>query len=263
MKKVFLTIFLTLNFSLAVSALVNSEHSSNPLDTKALHPKEMKWNFDGFFGSIDKQSAQRGYQVYKEICSSCHTLNLVAYRSLTDIGFSEDEVKQIAAEYNVTDGPNDDGEMFERPALPSDKIVGPYLNEKAARSANGGAYPPDFSLIVKARHAGPSYIYSLLNGYQEAPEGFPSVEGKYYNPYFEGRQIAMPAPITEDGQVEYKDGTFASKEQMTIDVVNFLQWAAEPETEARKKMGVRTMIFLLILLAILIAAKKAVWKTIK
>ena len=263
MKKVFLTIFLTLNFSLAVSALANSEHDSNPLDTKALHPKEMKWNFDGFFGSIDKQSTQRGYQVYKEICSSCHTLNLVAYRSLTDIGFSEDEVKQIAAEYNVTDGPNDDGEMFERPALPSDKIVGPYLNEKAARSANGGAYPPDFSLIAKARHAGPSYIYSLLNGYQEAPEGFTSVEGKYYNPYFEGRQIAMPAPITEDGQVEYKDGTFASKEQMTIDVVNFLQWAAEPETEARKKMGVRTMIFLLILLAILIAAKKAVWKTIK
>ena len=263
MKKVFLTIFLTLNFSLAVSALANSEYGSKPLDTKALHPKEMKWNFDGFFGSIDKQSTQRGYQVYKEICSSCHTLNLVAYRSLTDIGFSEDEVKQIAAEYNVTDGPNDDGEMFERPALPSDKIVGPYLNEKAARSANGGAYPPDFSLIAKARHAGPSYIYSLLNGYQEAPEDFPSVEGKYYNPYFEGRQIAMPAPITEDGQVEYKDGTFASKEQMTIDVVNFLQWAAEPETEARKKMGVRTMIFLLILLAILIAAKKAVWKTIK
>ncbi len=263
MKKVFLTIFLTLNFSLAVSALANSENGSKPLDTKALHPKEMKWNFDGFFGSIDKQSTQRGYQVYKEICSSCHTLNLVAYRSLTDIGFSEDEVKQIAAEYNVTDGPNDDGEMFERPALPSDKIVGPYLNEKAARSANGGAYPPDFSLIAKARHAGPSYIYSLLNGYQEAPEDFPSVEGKYYNPYFEGRQIAMPAPITEDGQVEYKDGTFASKEQMTIDVVNFLQWAAEPETEARKKMGVRTMIFLLILLAILIAAKKAVWKTIK
>ena len=262
MNKFFLILFLFLTPSLAQA---NEGHSSDAavVETTAHHPKEMKWNFDGFFGSIDRQSAQRGYQVYKEICSSCHTLNLVAYRSLTDIGFSEDEVKQIAAEYNVTDGPNDDGEMFERPALPSDKIVGPYLNEKAARSANGGAYPPDFSLIAKARHAGPSYIYSLLNGYQEAPEGFPSVEGKYYNPYFEGRQIAMPAPITEDGQVEYKDGTFASKEQMTIDVVNFLQWAAEPETEARKKMGVRTMIFLLILLAILIAAKKAVWKTIK
>ena len=159
----------------------------------------------------------------------------------------------------VTDGPNDDGEMFERPALPSDKIVGPYQNEKAARAANNGAYPPDFSLITKARHDGPNYIYSLLTGYSEAPEEFPSVEGKYYNPYFEGRQIAMPAPITEDGQVEYKDGTVASKEQMVIDVVNFLQFAAEPETEARKKMGVRTMVFLLILFAILLAAKKAVW----
>lgn len=263
MKKVFLTIFLTLNFSLAVSALANSENGSKPLDTKALHPKEMKWNFDGFFGSIDKQSTQRGYQVYKEICSSCHTLNLVAYRSLTDIGFSEDEVKQIAAEYNVTDGPNDDGEMFERPALPSDKFVGPYANEQAARSVNGGAYPPDLSLIIKSRHDGANYVYSLITGFADAPEGFHMNDGKNYNPYFEGRQISMPAPISDDGQVTYNDGTYATKEQMTLDVVNFLQWAAEPETEHRKKMGVRTMIFLGILFAILIAAKKAVWKKIK
>ena len=226
MKKIFLTLIF---ISLANFAKANESHDGNLLATTALHPKEMKWNFDGVFGSIDRQSAQRGFQVYKEICSSCHSLKLVAYRNLTEIGFSEDEVKQIAAEYNVTDGPNDDGDMFDRPALPSDKFVSPFANEKAARASNGGAYPPDFSLIVKARHEGPSYIYSLITGYKDAPESFPMAEGKNYNPYFEGRQISMPAPITDDGQIEYKDGTYATKEQMTIDVVNFLQWAAEPE----------------------------------
>lgn len=254
MKKILLT--LLLSFSLAHTAFASSSDSA----TSAHHPKKMKWNFEGFFGSIDRQSAQRGYQVYKEVCSSCHSLDLVAYRNLEEIGFSADEVKQIAAEFEVTDGPDDEGEMFERPALPHDKIVGPYANEKAARASNGGAFPPDFSLIAKARHEGPSYIYSLLTGFEEAPEGFEMAEGKYYNPYFDGRQIAMPSPLNEDGLVEYEDGTFASQEQMAVDVVNFLQWAAEPETEARKKMGVRTMIFLFLLLAILIAAKKAVWK---
>ena len=260
MKKIFL--ILTLSFA-SNFALANESGTLNPLDTAALHPKEMKWNFDGIFGSIDRQSAQRGFQIYKEVCSSCHSLKLVAYRSLADIGFSEDEVKQIAAEYSVVDGPNDDGDMFDRKALPSDKFVSPFANEKAARASNGGAYPPDFSLIAKARHEGPSYIYSLITGYSEAPEGFQMAEGKNYNPYFEGRQIAMPAPLTDDGQIEYKDGTFATKEQMAIDVVNFLQWAAEPEMENRKKMGVRTMFFLGVLLIILIAAKKAVWKKLK
>lgn len=261
MKKLFLIIALSL---FANPAFANSSHNaSDELATSALHPKQMKWSFEGFFGSIDRQSAQRGYQVYKEICSSCHSLKLVAYRNLTELGFSEDEVKQIASEYMVTDGPNDDGDMFERPALPSDKFVGPYANEQAARSANGGALPPDLSLIIKARHDGPNYVYSLITGYKDAPEGFVMSEGKNYNPYFEGRQISMPAPIADDAQIEYKDGTVATKEQMVIDVVNFLQWAAEPETEHRKKMGVRTMIFLLILFAILIAAKKAVWKKVK
>ncbi|MBM5783160.1 MAG: cytochrome c1 [Pelagibacterales bacterium] len=261
MKKLFLIITLSLfsNTGFANS----SNNSSDPLATSALHPKQMKWNFDGFFGSIDRQSAQRGYQIYKEICSSCHSLKLVAYRNLTELGFSEDEVKQIASEYMVTDGPNDDGEMFERPSIPSDKFVSPYANEQAARAANGGALPPDLSLIIKARHDGPNYVYSLITGYKEAPEGFQMSEGKNYNPYFEGRQISMPAPISDDGAVEYRDGTVAAKEQMVIDVVNFLQWAAEPETEHRKKMGVRTMIFLLILFAVLIAAKNAVWKKVK
>ena len=148
-------------------------------------------------------------------------------------------------------------------ALPSDKFVSPYPNEKAARASNGGAYPPDLSLIIKARHDGANYVYSLLTGYEEAPEHFEMAEGKQYNPYFEGHQISMPAPLADDLQVEYFDGTFASKEQMAIDVVNFLQFAAEPETEKRKKMGLRTMLFLGILFIILLAAKKAVWRQVK
>jgi ubiquinol-cytochrome c reductase cytochrome c1 subunit len=255
MKKLFLILFL-----IPTLALANEGHDANPLSTTALHPKQMKWEFDGIFGRFDRASAQRGYQVYKEVCSACHSLKLVAYRNLTQLGFSEDEVKQIASEASVSDGPNDDGDMFDRAGLPSDKFVGPYANEQAARSANGGAYPPDLSLIVKARHDGPNYVYSILTGYGEAPEGFAMAEGKNYNPYFEGRQISMPQPLGDDGQVDYKDGTYATKEQMAIDVVNFLQFAAEPETEHRKKMGVRTMIFLAILFVILLAAKKAVWR---
>ena len=260
MKKIFLIFLLLPNLVLA-----NAEYDLEEtiIETKAHHPKQMKWEFDGVFGSVDRASAQRGYQIYKEICSACHSLRRVAYRNLTEIGFSEDEVKQIASEFLVSDGPNDDGEMFDRSGLPSDKFVGPYANEQAARSSNGGALPPDLSLIIKARHDGANYVYSLLTGFVDAPDNFPLASGKSYNPYFEGRQISMPAPITDDVQVDYRDGTYATKEQMVIDVTNFLQWAAEPEAEARKKMGVRTMIFLGILLIILIAAKRAVWKKVK
>ncbi len=256
MKKLFLILFLIPSFALA-----NSSHEdANPLATSAIHPKQLKWEFEGFFGRFDRASVQRGYQVYKEVCSSCHSLKRVAYRNLAEIGFSENEIKQIASEYLVTDGPNDEGEMFERSALPSDRFASPYPNEQAARSANGGALPPDLSLIVKARHDGANYVYSILTGYADAPEEFPLAQGKYYNPYFEGRQIAMPQPISDDGAVEYKDGTYPTKEQMIYDVANFLQWAAEPETENRKKMGIRSMIFLGILFVILLAAKKAIWK---
>ena len=260
MKKFFLIFLLLPNLVLA-----NAEYDLEEtiIETKAHHPKQMTWEFDGVFGSVDRASAQRGYQVYKEICSACHSLRRVAYRNLTEIGFSEDEVKQIASEFLVSDGPNDDGEMFDRSGLPSDKFVGPYANEQAARSSNGGALPPDLSLIIKARHDGANYVYSLLTGFVDAPDNFPLASGKSYNPYFEGRQISMPAPITDDAQIDYRDGTYATKEQMVIDVTNFLQWVAEPEAEARKKMGVRTMIFLGILLIILIAAKKAVWKNVK
>lgn len=258
MKKIFLSLIFITNFAFA-----NSGHESGAISTAALHPKQLKWEFDGIFGRFDQASVQRGYQVYKEVCAACHSLKRVSYRNLGEIGFSEAEIKQIAAEYSVSDGPNDDGDMFDRPGLPSDKFVSPYANDNAARSANGGALPPDLSLIVKARHEGPNYIYSLLTGFQDAPDEFPMAQGKNYNPYFEGRQISMPSPITDDGQVEYKDGTYATKEQMAIDVVNFLQWASEPETEHRKKMGVRTIIFLGILLVILIAAKKAIWRKVE
>ena len=256
MKKLLLTLLL-----LPTLAFASESHDHN--SSAALHPKQMKWEFDGAFGRFDSASAQRGYQVYKEVCSSCHSLNRMAFRHLTAIGFSEDEVKQLASEASITDGPNDDGEMFDRPGLPSDKFVAPYANEQAARAANGGAFPPDLSLIVKARHDGANYVYSLLTGFSDAPEGFQMAEGKSYNPYFEGRQIGMPQPIADDGQVDYRDGTTATKEQMAIDVVNFLQFVAEPETEARKKMGLRTMIFLGILFVILLAAKKAVWRKVE
>ncbi len=259
MKKLFLILL-----TIPTIAFANSGASNETaLSASALHPKQLKWEFDNIFGRFDRASVQRGYQVYKEVCSACHGLKLVSYRNLGQIGFAEAEIKQIASEALVTDGPNDDGDMFERAGLVSDKFAGPYANEQAARSSNGGAYPPDLSLIVKARHDGANYVYSILAGFAEAPEGFEMAQGKQYNPYFEGRQIAMPQPLTDDGQVEYKDGTYATKEQMAIDVVNFLQWAAEPETEHRKKMGVRTMIFLGILLVILIAAKRAIWKQVK
>ena len=223
----------------------------------------MKWSFEGFFGSVDKASAQRGFQVYKEICSACHGVKRLAYRNLEDIGFTKKEVKFLASEYLVVDGPDEDGEMFERAALPSDRITGPYLNDNQARASNGGALPVDLSLVVKARHDGANYVYSLLNGYRDAPEEFELTEGKNYNLYFEGRQISMPAPITDDVQIEYFDGTFASKEQMTIDVVNFLQYAAEPETEERKKLGIKVMIFLGSLMIILVIAKRLAWKEVE
>lgn len=253
MKKLFLIL-------LTIPALAFA-NSDSP--TAAHHPKQLKWEFDSFFGRFDRASVQRGYQVYREVCSACHGLKLVSYRNLAEIGFSEAEIKKIAAEASVADGPNDDGDMFDRPGLPSDKFVSPYPNEQASRAANGGAYPPDLSLIIKARGDGANYVYSLLTGYEEAPEEFVMTEGKHYNPYFEGRQISMPTPLADDLQVTYGDGTFATKEQMAQDVVNFLQWAAEPETEKRKKMGVRTMIFLGVLFVILLLAKKAVWKKVK
>lgn len=230
--------------------------------TNVLEPKQVVWPFDGAFGSFDRQAAQRGLKVYLEVCSTCHGMTNLYYRNLQDLGFSEAEIKELAKNYNVMDGPNADGEMFERPALPSDRFVSPYANEEAARSVNNGAYPVDLSLIVKARHDGANYLFSILTGYSEAPEGIELMNGLNYNPYFEGGQIAMPQPLIA-GQVEFMDGTPATLEQMARDVTIFLQWAAEPEMEHRKSMGLKVMIFLVIFTIFFYIAKRRVWKDIK
>lgn len=242
---------------LVAAALVSGAVSAQAAGDQE-HPKTMQWQFDGVFGTVDRASAQRGMQVYKEVCASCHGLKRVAFRNLTEIGFSEGEVKTIAAGYSVEDGPNDEGDMFQRPGLPADRFVSPFANEKAARAANGGAFPPDLSLIVKARPNGANYLYSLMTGYQEAPAGHEPAPGQYYNPYFPGRFLAMPPPLTE-GLVTYQDGTNASVEQMATDVVNFLQWAAEPEMEQRKRMGIKVLVFLAIMTAMFYVAKKRIW----
>ena len=230
-------------------------------DTTAKKPLQLVWPFEGIFGTFDRQAAQRGAQVYLEVCSTCHSNHNLYYRNLKDIGFSEAEIKQLAQKYTVKDGPNAEGEMFDRPALPSDRFVSPYQNEEAARAANNGAYPVDLSLIIKARQDGPNYVFSLLSGYQEAPANVKLMPSLYYNPYFEGGQIAMPPPLTE-GQVTFSDGTSATVEQMAKDVVVFLQWAAEPEMEHRKSMGLKVMIFLLVFTVFFYMAKKKIWKNI-
>lgn len=250
--RLFSTLFLALALS-ATGALAVKE---------AKHPKQVPWTFDGVQGHFDRQSIQRGLQVYKEVCAACHGLKRVALRSLQDVGFSEAEVKALAAGYTVQDGPNDDGEMFDRPGRPSDHFPSPFANEQAARAANNGAYPPDLSLITKARHDGANYLYSLLTGYGEPPADFQLNEGMHYNPYFPGKQIAMPQPIMSDGQVTYEDGTSATVDQMSRDVVNFLQWAAEPEMEQRKMMGIKVMIFLGIMSVLFFFAKRRVWQNI-
>jgi ubiquinol-cytochrome c reductase cytochrome c1 subunit len=245
---------------IAIYASFSLAHASQEIELK-----KVEWPFEGPTGTFDRQSIQRGFKVYKEVCSACHSLKRVAFRDLTDIGFTEAEVKAIAASYSIQDGPNQDGEMFERPGRLSDYFPLVYPNEQAARAANNGALPVDFSLIVKAREDGANYIYSLITGYQEPPEGFELGEGMHYNPYFTvgNGQIAMPAPLIKDNQVEYTDGTHASIEQMTKDVVNFLQWAAEPEMEDRKSLGFKVMIFTLIFTILFGFAKRRIWQKIK
>ena len=228
-------------------------------------PKQEIWLFDGITGTFDRRSIQRGFKVFKEVCAACHSVNRLAFRNLTEIGFSEAEVRSLAAEYSVTDGPNSEGEMFERLAGPADLIPGPYANEKAARAANNGAYPPDLSLIIKARIDGANYVYSLLTGYSELPSGFNLGENMHYNPYFAGggSKLAMAPPLTADGQVVYTDGTNPTIDQMARDVVNFLQWAAEPEMEQRKNLGISVIIFLAIFTFLFYLAKKRIWKNVK
>ncbi len=231
-----------------------------PVSTEPEEPKENVWKFNGMFGTLDKQSAQRGFQVYKQVCSACHSLNLVAYRSLKQLGFSEAEIKAAAAEKQVDDF-DDKGQAKQRAALPYDHFVPPFANEDASRAANNGAYPPDLSLIIKARNHGPDYVYSLLTGFSKAPSTETPVANKYYNPYFTGHWISMPPPLM-DNAVTYQDGTPATVDQMARDVVNFLEWTAEPEVQQRHEMGTKVMFFLLFLTGFFYIAKKRIWKNL-
>lgn len=219
------------------------------------------WSFDGAFGTFDRAALQRGFQVYQNVCASCHGLKYVAYRNLAQLGYSEDEIKAVAAEKQVTDGPNDEGEMFERPGLPSDRFVSPFPNDNAARFANRGALPPDLSLIVDARAGGADYLYGLLVGYQDAPAGVTVPDGMYYNTGFAGHQIAMPPPLFPDG-VTYGDNTPATVAQQARDVTTFLAWASEPNLEQRKRAGVMTVLFLLVFTGLLYATKRKIWAAV-
>jgi ubiquinol-cytochrome c reductase cytochrome c1 subunit len=226
------------------------------------HPKHVDWSFAGPMGTVDKQSAQRGYQVYKEVCASCHSMKLFSFRDLSGIGFSDAEIKEIAKEYKYPDI-DDTGEPIERDGKANDRFKSPYANDAAAAAANGGSVPPDLSLIVKAREDGANYVYSVLTGYGEnAPHGHEIPAGKYYNPYFPGGVIAMPKPLTDD-QVTYQDGTKASEEQMAKDLVNFLQYSAEPEMQHRKHMGIKVIIFLCIFTVFFYIAKVRIWANVK
>lgn len=240
-------------------------------------PVPQKWSFAGPFGKYDKAQLQRGLQVYKDVCAACHSMKLVPFRMLGELGYDEDQVKAFAAQYEVEDGPNADGEMFTRPAIPSDHFPPPFPNEAAAAAANNGAAPPDFSLIAKARgvergfptfifdiftqyqEGGPDYIYSLLTGYVEPPEGMTVPDGAYFNPHFNGAVTLAMAPPISDDQVEYTDGTAPTLDNYARDVSAFLMWAAEPHLEQRKKTGFMVLMFLVIFSGFLYLTKRAVY----
>jgi ubiquinol-cytochrome c reductase cytochrome c1 subunit len=223
-------------------------------------PKE-HWSFEGIFGTYDRAELQRGFQLYQEVCSVCHAVRHLDYRDLDQLGFSEDEVKAIAAQVKVMDGPNDAGEMFERPARPSDPIVRPFPNDKAARAANNGALPKDLSMIIKARAHGPQYVFGILTGYDKPPADMKMGPGMNYNKMFPGHQIGMPQPLSDDA-VQYADGTKATLQQEAHDAVAFLSWASEPTLEARKQMGVKVVLFLFILTGLFYAVKRKIWADI-
>jgi ubiquinol-cytochrome c reductase cytochrome c1 subunit len=220
-----------------------------------------QWPFEGVFGTYDRAALQRGFQVYKEVCSVCHPVKHLYFRDLAELGYTEDQVKGIAAQAQVTDGPNDQGEMFQRPARPSDRIPPPFPNDQAARVANNGALPPDLSLIAKAREGGPDYVYAILIGFKDPPGGFKLNPNMYYDEYFAGHQIAMPPPLNPD-QVKYADGTPGTVPQMAHDVVSFLSWAAEPNLDERHRMGFKVFLFLIIATGVFYAAKRKIWSRV-
>ncbi|HEV7369834.1 cytochrome c1 [Arenibaculum sp.] len=221
-------------------------------------PPDLQWEHEGLFGTFDRGALQRGLQVYTEVCAACHGMSLVAFRNLADLGFNEDEVRAFAARYEVMDGPNDAGEMFARAALPADRFVSPFPNEQAARAANGGALPPDLSLMAKARPYGENYIYAMLTGYIDPPADLEVPPGQYYNAYFPGHLIGMPPVLQPDG-VAYADGTTASPERMARDVATFLAWTAEPMLEERKQTGLKVILFLIVFAGLMYGVKRRVW----
>jgi ubiquinol-cytochrome c reductase cytochrome c1 subunit len=264
--------------SIAAAQDEGGHNEAEPTHFPILKPVEEDWTFAGPFGTYDRGQLQRGLKVYKEVCSACHSMQLVAFRTLEELGYSEAQVKAFAAEYTVQDGPNADGEMFERPGVPSDYFPSPFANVEAAAAANNGAAPPDFSLIAKARgvergfptfvfdiftqyaQGGPDYIHSLLTGYDhEPPAGMTIAEGTYYNPYFiGGKSLAMAKPLSDD-QVTYDDGSPQTVDQYSRDVSAFLMWAAEPHLESRKKTGFRVMVFLVLFAGLVYLTKRKVW----
>ena len=249
--------------ALLIISFIGFQVSSN--SAEKIEYLKTDWSFKGPFGKFDRAALQRGYQVYQEVCSSCHSMKYLSYRNLSEKGgpeFSVEQAKAIAASFEVKDGPNADGEMFLRPGRLSDKFVMPYENEKAAQAANGGAYPPDMTVLVKARGGGVDYIYSLLQGYEDAPVGVNLDDGVYYNKYMYGNKIKMSNQLS-DGLVEYSDGTNASVEQMAKDVTTFLMWTAEPHLETRHRMGFKAVIYLIILTILVYFSMKRIWSRVE
>ena len=250
-------------FLIILLFLINPIYLNSAEQTEKL--LSSNWTFKGPFGKFDRSSLQRGYQVYQEVCASCHSLKYVSYRNLSEPGgpeFTKEEVKAIAASFEIIDGPNSDGEMFTRPGRISDKLVMPYKNEEEAKVANGGAYPPDMSVLVKARKGGADYVYSVLLGYDQPPSNIQLDDGVYYNKYMYGNKIKMPAPLSDD-LIEYSDGTKATEEQMAKDVTSFLMWTAEPHLEQRHKTGFRAIVYLIILTVLVYFSMKKIWSRVE
>ena len=231
---------------------------------ESIDPIKVNWSFKELTGKFDRASLQRGFQVYKEVCASCHSMQYLSYRNLGEPGgpeFTQEEVKAIAASVEIEDGPDSQGEMFTRTGKPSDKFKSPYPNVEASTAANGGAYPPDMSVLVKARPGGADYMYSVLMGYEEPPAGMKLDDGVYYNKYMIGQKIKMASPLSE-GIVEYSDGTEATMDQMAKDVTTFLAWAAEPELEERHRVGFKVIIYLILLTILVYLSMKKIWSRV-
>jgi len=235
---------------------------TKPQANDSLHPPKYPWNHRFPWQSYDHASIRRGYKVYSQVCASCHSLDRIAYRNLVGTCYTEEEAKELAAERDFLDGPDDQGEMFERPGKLTDYMPRPYPNENAARFANNKAYPPDLSLLTKAREGGENYLFSILTGYRDPPAGIEVKDNLYYNPYFPGGKIAMPQALS-DGQLEFEDGTYASISQMSKDVSTFLAWAAEPELDERHKTGLKVLFVLTLMAVPTFYMKRFKWSVLK